>query len=58
VEKYGTARQVTDFNIIRRVQFACWVTEVTNTHSEYIILIAFSRQQWFLERVSMLRLVP
>jgi hypothetical protein len=28
----------------------------TNTHSEYEILIAFQRQQWLRERVSMLRL--
>ena len=28
----------------------------TNTHSEYEMLIAFQRQQWLRERVSMLRL--
>jgi hypothetical protein len=41
VEKYGTARQTTDGNIIRRMRFACWITKTTDTHSEYIILIAF-----------------
>jgi hypothetical protein len=39
VEKYGTARQTTDDNIIRRMRFACWITKATDTHSEYVILI-------------------
>jgi hypothetical protein len=34
-EKYCRARQVTD-------GFACWVTKATNTHSECVILAAFS----------------
>jgi hypothetical protein len=55
VEKYGTARQDTDDNIIRRMRFACWVTKATDTHSEYLILVAFPRQQWLRERASMLR---
>jgi len=29
-------------NIIRRMRFACWVTEATNTHSEYVISYWFS----------------
>jgi hypothetical protein len=36
VEKYGTARQATDANIIRRMRFACWIPEVriqTHTHN-------------------------
>jgi hypothetical protein len=41
VEKYGRARQATDDNIIRRMRFACWITKATDTHSEYVILIAF-----------------
>jgi hypothetical protein len=56
VEKYGTARQATDDNIIRRMRFACWITKATDTHSEYVILTVFSRQQWLRERASMLRL--
>jgi len=28
------------------MQVACWVTEPTDTHSEYVMLIAFPRQQW------------
>jgi hypothetical protein len=40
VEKYGTARQATDKNIIRRMRFASWITMATHTQSEYLILIA------------------
>jgi len=29
--------------------------KATNTHSEYVILIAFPRQQWLHERASVLR---
>jgi hypothetical protein len=54
VEKYGTARQATDGNIIRRMRFACWITKATNTHTEYVILIAFPRQQWLRERALIL----
>jgi hypothetical protein len=46
VEKYGTVRQVTDDNIIRRMRFVCWIPKATDTHSEYVIFIAFSQQQW------------
>ena len=34
-----------------------WITIATNTHSEYVILTAFPRQQWLRERASMLRYV-
>jgi hypothetical protein len=56
MKKYGTARQATDDNIIWCMHFACWVTKATDTHSEYIILIAFPQQQWLRERVSTLLL--
>jgi len=36
-----------------RMRFACWVTKATDTHSEYVILTAFPRQQWSRERASM-----
>jgi hypothetical protein len=55
VYKYGTARQAADDNIIRRMRFACWITKATDTHSEYLIVIAFALQQWLRERASMLR---
>jgi hypothetical protein len=44
----------TDDNIIRCMRFACWITKATDTHSEYVILIAFPRQKWFRERASIL----
>ena len=31
---------------IRRMRFACWITKTTEGRSEYLILIAFLRQQW------------
>jgi hypothetical protein len=40
VEKYGTAGQAIDGNIIRYTRFVCWIPKATNTHSEYVILIA------------------
>ena len=52
MEKYGTARQAKDDNIIRRMRIACWITKATNTHSDYVILIAFPLQQWLHERAS------
>ena len=56
MERYGRDRQATDDNIIRRMRVACWITEAIDTHSEYVILIAFPRQQWLSERASILRL--
>jgi hypothetical protein len=55
VEKYDTAGQGTDDNIIRRMRFACWISKATDTHSEYVIHIAIPRQQWLRERASFLR---
>jgi hypothetical protein len=49
-KNYGTARQATDGNIIRRMRFECRITKATDTHSEYAILTAFPRQQWLRER--------
>jgi hypothetical protein len=50
VEDWGTAGQVTDCNIIRRMRLACWMTKATGTYSEYVILVAFPWQQWLRER--------
>ena len=36
--------------ILRRMRNACWIPKATDTHSEYVILIAFPRQQWLRER--------
>jgi len=54
VGKYGRIGQTTDDNIIWRMRIACWITKATNTHSEYVILIAFPVQQWLHERTSVL----
>jgi hypothetical protein len=53
-KKHGTARQATDGSMIRRMRLACWITKATDTHSEYVIFIAFPRHQWLRTRVSML----
>jgi len=42
--KYGTTRQTTDGNIIRRIRFAFRMTESIDTHSEYSTLTAFPHQ--------------
>jgi hypothetical protein len=44
-EKYGTAIPATD-GITRHMRIACWITEATNTHSEYVIIIACPLQKW------------
>jgi len=41
---------------IWRMLIARWILKATNTHSEYVILIAFPLQQWLHERASLLRL--
>ena len=38
---------------IWRIRIACWIPKATDRHSEYVILIAFLRQQWLRERASM-----
>jgi hypothetical protein len=40
---------------IWRMRIARWIPKATDTHSEYVILIAFPLQQWLHERASMLR---
>jgi hypothetical protein len=41
------------------MRFACWITTATQgcarVRSEYVLLTAFSRQQWLRERVSVWR---
>ena len=41
---------------IWRMRIACWIPRATDTHPEYVILIAFPRQQWLHERALLLRL--
>ena len=56
VEKCGTAGQATDGNTTRRMRFSSLITNVTNTHSEYLITIAFLRQKLLNERAFILGL--
>ena len=35
---------------IWRMRIACWIPNATNTLSGYVILFAFTRQQWLRER--------
>ena len=39
---------------IWRMRIAYWVPKATDTHREYVILIAFPPQQWLHERASVL----
>ena len=43
---------------IQRMRFSYWMTKVTDTHSQCVILIAFPLQNWLRERASMLRYRP
>jgi len=38
-----------------RMRIACWTAKATNTHSGYVILLAFLLQQWLHERATVLR---
>ena len=40
---------------IWRMRIAFWIPKATNTHSQYVILIAFPPQQWLHDRASILR---
>ena len=54
MESYGRVRQDSGDNIIGRMQFACRITKARlQTHTQYLIFIAFPRQQWLRESVSM-----
>jgi hypothetical protein len=50
VGKYGTAEQATDGSKIRRKRFACWIHKVTDTHSEYVLLIIFFTTEMVREK--------
>ena len=44
VEKYCRARKAT--MTIWHTGIACWIPKTTNTHSEYVMLVAFPLLQW------------
>ena len=50
MKKYGIAKQVTYDGIVQCVCIACRITKPTDTHLEYVIVIAFPQQQWLCER--------
>jgi hypothetical protein len=52
VEKYCTVGQATGENITWSMRFAYQVTKTTDTHSEFVIHIAFPQQQLLLESAS------
>jgi len=40
---------------IWHMRCACWIPKATNTHSEYVLIITFPRQQCLHEPASVLR---
>ena len=52
VEKILTAGQVADDNMDH--EYCMIIPKATNTHSEYVILIAFPPQEWLQERALLL----
>ena len=40
---------------IWRMRIACWIPKATDTHSEYVIVMAFPLQEWLRERVPVFR---
>ena len=57
-KKYSTSGQATDGNMIQCVCIACWITKATDTHSEYVILIALPLQLWLHGRAPVLSVLP
>ena len=54
-KKYCRARQAADGITIRRMRVVCFISKAPDTHSEYVILIAFPLQQWLHESTLVLR---
>jgi len=52
VEKCGRTGQDTDDNIMWSMHNECRITNATDMHSEYAMIIAFPWQQWLRERAS------
>jgi len=44
LKKYCSVGQATGDNIIRRMRIACWIPKATNTHTGYVVIIAFPLQ--------------
>jgi hypothetical protein len=56
MEKYGRYRQATGDDVIRRTHIARWIHKATGTHSDYVILVVFTRQKGLQESAYVLRL--
>ena len=56
MEKYGAAREAVHDNTEHALGMLDVRTTHTHTHTQYVTLIAFLRQQWSGVRASMLRL--
>jgi len=52
-KKYCRAGQARDK--IWRMRIASWITKATNSHPEYVIIIAFPLQHWLNQRALMFR---
>jgi len=57
VEKFGTAGEATDDNVIRSMSFACWIPKATNTHKEYVIIIVLPLRNWVQEHGTILHYI-
>jgi hypothetical protein len=55
VGRYGRADQATDDNVIWSMAMECRITNAAETHSKYVIFLAFAQQQWLCQRVSVSR---
>jgi hypothetical protein len=49
-EKWCTAGQATEDDVIERMHFVCCTANATDTHSESVILMAFQRQKCLRKR--------
>jgi len=47
VKIYNRGRQATDDNILRHKRISCWIHKATSTHSEYVVLIAFTQKNGY-----------
>ena len=53
--KYRLAGKGTDDIITVRMRILCCIPKATNTHCQYVILIASPLQQWLHDRTALLR---
>ena len=54
---FRRVRKIAAGGIIQRTRFVWWISKAINTHSEYVIQIAFRRQPWLRERAT-IRALP